>query len=130
MIKTEYRLYRRVYEWTRNEIVRMIVKQPQKDWGKIILGNTIDVKTKWRDFDPVLLWQGEELNPQNYSHSFKLSHTQTGTLIISVEIVYSQAIEVATDKPDWIAYRHVDFNPTLTDDEIDTIDKIWKSKIE
>lgn len=126
MIKTEYRVYNISHTFTRNELRQLIHKKQPIEWGYLIFQNIFEQYTDPRKeqlFCYKKYPQGIGIVIGDLNHSMVWSTTTTGTQLLTFNLKFVQAVETATDKPDWEAYRNVFFESNLTVSEINEIAK-------
>lgn len=125
MIKTVFRVYEVTQTFTRNEVKRLIAKKHASEWGHILFDKVImetgviPRATCIKQFDEALASTNWDFN-----HSFSLDKTDTGTVLVNITLTYIQAVKIATDNADWVAFRNVFFDAHLTDAEKDLLQKI------
>lgn len=123
MIKTVLRVYEVTQTFTRNEVKSMIAKKHALEWGHILFDEVVKVR---HDEPCKAQYELSADVPTHYdfNHAISLDKTPTGTVLVNITLTYIQAVEIATDKPDWVAYRNVMYDANLTDFEKDLLYKI------
>ena len=126
MIKTVLRVYEVTQTFTRNEVKSMIAKKHANEWGHILFDAVASLEKIWHDTPYTFQYELSADCPTHYpfNHSINLDKTTAGTVLINITLTYIQAVEIATDKPDWVAYRNVMYDAHLTDFEKDLLNKI------
>lgn len=126
MIKTVLNVYKITHEFTRNEVKRLIAKRHPFEWGDILFNEMISFERVRHETPCAHQFELSADCPTHnvFNHEFSLDKTPTGTVLVRVWLTYIQAVEIATDKPDWIAYRNVMYDAHLTDFEKDLLNKI------
>ena len=124
MIKTVLRVYEVTQTFTRNEVKRMIAKKHANEWGHILFDEVVSQVRHDEPFRIQHELSADIFTHYDFNHAISVDKTLAGTVLVNITLTYIQAVEIATDKPDWVAYRNVMYDAHLTDFEKDLLDKI------
>lgn len=125
MIKTVFREYEVTQTFTRNEVKQLIAKKHPSEWGQILFNKIVsDEQVRHEAKHTFQYPMSMGVTHWGFKHSFSLDKTPTGTVLVNTTLTYIQAVEIATDKADWVAYRNVFFDANLKDFEKDLLQKI------